>query len=90
METEVFIQSFSCNLLGFIKIEDLPFLVLTSISLPLKDLLVFKIFGSRNIENSVVMNVGEVFTFIDPELPPARVSAPDLQVVASSIVVDVN
>jgi hypothetical protein len=90
METEVFIQSFSCNLVSFINIEDLPFLVFTSISLPLKNLLVFKILGSFNIKYSVVMNAGEVFTFIDPELPPARVSVVDLQVVASSIVMDVN
>ena len=46
METEFFIESFSWNLLGFVKMNDLPSLICTIVSLPDNDLSSFFILST--------------------------------------------
>jgi hypothetical protein len=57
METEVLNNSLSLGLLSLVNVDDLPFLVSTSISLVESNVSVFFIFVSLNIKDSVVMDV---------------------------------
>jgi hypothetical protein len=80
METEVFNNSLRLNLLSLINVDDLPFLVSTSVSLVESNISVFFIFVTLNIKDSVVTDVRDEFSFKNEELPPPGVGAPDLQV----------
>jgi hypothetical protein len=80
MHTEVFVQSFSLFLLGLIKIDNVPFLIGFTMFAPNNNSLSFSISATCNIKNLVVLNVDEHVAFILEDLPPSRVSAPDLHV----------
>jgi hypothetical protein len=84
METEVFIQSLGWFLLGLIKIDNLPSLVSSVVSVPGNDLSSFLVFSSMDIKAFLVLPVDEVFISIGEDLPPSRVGAPDLHVVGLS------
>jgi len=71
MEAEVLIQSLGLNLLCLISIDNLPSLIGLSVSLIKNNISVFFIFSSTDIKDSVILNVGNEFTFIDEQLPPS-------------------
>jgi hypothetical protein len=85
----VFMKSFSLVFLSFVKIHNLPFLVVTVVLVPDNNLSSFFVLSSVNIECFTILPVDEVFTFILEDLEPSWVGAPDLHVVGSSSVLDV-
>jgi hypothetical protein len=64
-------------------------LVLSSIVTPNTYCLSFFIFASSNIKNLVVIPVHELAVLILEDLPPSRVSAPDLHVVGFTRALDI-
>jgi len=84
VETEFFIESFTCNFLCLVKIDNLPSLVGTIMSVPNDNLLTFNIFALEDIKAFLVLPVDEVFIRVGEDLPPSRVGAPDLHVLVSS------
>jgi hypothetical protein len=64
-------------------------LVLSSIVAPNTYCLSFFIFASSNIKNLVVIPVHELAVLILENLPPSRVSAPDLHVVGFTRALDI-
>jgi hypothetical protein len=84
LETEFFIKSFGCDLFSFVLIDNLPSLVSIVGSTIDSDCLTFLVLASSNIKALFVLNVAEVFVFIDKDLEPLRVGAPDLHVDGSS------
>ena len=89
MEAKVFFKSLGLNFLSFIKIDDLPFLISSFVSIPDNDLSTFSIFATMDIKHLVAFDVLEVLCFIDEDLEPSRVGAPDLHVVGSSGILNV-
>jgi len=75
VETKLIVKSFSVFFLRLIKIDNLPFLVLATISLVDDNGCGFNIFVTFNIKDSVILNVGDESTFlsalISEELPPS-------------------
>ena len=67
-----------------VKIENLPSLVVSIVSAPGNDLSAFFILSTMDIKAFVVLPVDEVLVLIGEDLPPSRVSAPDLHVVSPS------
>jgi hypothetical protein len=57
VETKTWDYSLGLDLLSLIFVDDLPFLVSTTISLVNSNILMFNIFVSINIKNSVVLDV---------------------------------
>ena len=85
METEFLIKTLSLSLSLLVKIKYLPSLVGTIVSGVNLNLLSFIVFSLENIKAFVgVLDVAEVFTREDEDLPPSRVSAPDLHVLGLS------
>jgi hypothetical protein len=80
VESEIFIESFLWYWLGLVKIDDLPSLVSTIVSLPVDYCLSFNIFTSFNIKTSLVLPIDDVLILIGEDLPPSRACAPDLHV----------
>jgi hypothetical protein len=89
METEVFTKTLCLFWFGIIKIEDLPSLVGTIMSVPNDYLSSFLILSSMNIKAFLVLPVDEVLISIGEDLVPLRVSVVDLHVLCSSRVLDV-
>jgi hypothetical protein len=74
IESELFIKSLGFSLCLLVKIEDLPSLVSSVMSVMNLDLLSFNIFTLEYIEASVgLLDVTEVFTTVDKDLEPSRV-----------------
>jgi hypothetical protein len=89
VESKFFTESFLWNWFCFVKIDYLPSLVGTVVSVPCDDCSSFLILASSNIEAFLVLPVDEMFISIGEDLPPSRVSAPDLHVVGLARVLDV-
>jgi hypothetical protein len=89
MESEIFIHSFLGNLLCFIKIHNLPFLVVSVVLVMNDNWSSFFVLCSINIECFTVLQVDELFVFILEDLEPSRVGAPDLHVVGLSGVLNI-
>jgi hypothetical protein len=71
METEFFTESTGWYLLCLVKIDDLPSLVGTVVSLPGDYFSSFYIFSCVDIKCSTVFLVEEVFILVDEDLPPS-------------------
>ena len=89
METEFLVETGSWLLISFVKIDDLPSLVLSIISFGNINNLTFNIFVSSDFETLLVSDVAEVRSFILEELEPSSVSTPDLHVVSLSSMLDI-
>jgi len=84
METKVFAQSFLCNRISFIKINNIPLLSFTTIVAPNTNCLAFFVFASFNFNDFAVLPVDELVVLIFEYLEPIRVGTPDLHVICSS------
>ena len=71
MESEFFVESLGFKLGGFIKINNLPLLMLSSIVTPNTNCMSFLIFASLDIENLVVGPVNELAVLILEDLEPS-------------------
>jgi hypothetical protein len=91
MESELFIQTLCLSLCLLVKIENLPSLVGTVVSWMNLDLLAFNILSLVNIEALVrFLDIAEVLSAENKDLPPSRVGAIDLHIFGSSRVLDVE
>jgi hypothetical protein len=85
METEVFMKSLILFFFSFVKIDNLPSLVGSIMSVPNDNISSFFIFSSMDIKAFVgLLEVAEVLALVLEDLPPSRVGAPDLHVAGSS------
>jgi len=89
VESEFVIYSCLWNWFCFINIDDSPSLVCSSMLVPNNNISSFFIFSSMDINCLIVSQVDEVFSLIDEDLPPVRVGACDLHVLASTIALNV-
>jgi hypothetical protein len=89
METKVFVKSLSWSFNGFVKIDYIPLLVLSTVVTVYLNSLSFLILGSCDIKYLTVLPVDELVILVLEYLEPSRVSAPDLHVVGSSRTLDV-
>jgi len=71
METEVLVKSLSLRSLCFIKINNIPLLMLSSIVTPNTNLLTFLVFASSNIEDLAGLPVDELAVLILEDLEPS-------------------
>jgi len=90
LESEITVHSLSCNLFGYIKIENFPDLVSSIWSVVYNDLVSFLIFVSFNFNAFLVLPINEVSLLIGEDLPPSRVGAPDLHFSGSSWSLDIK
>lgn len=84
IETEVWIQSLNSDSSLGVKINYSPSLVSLVVSSSGHDHVSFSVFAIYQWENLSVLNISEVIASVSEELPPIRVSAPDLHVVMAS------
>jgi hypothetical protein len=84
MESRIFVKSLGCNSLSFIKVDNIPLLMLSSIITPDSNSLTFFIFTSFSFKDLIFGIIDELFVLILEHLVPSRVSAPDLHVVGST------
>jgi hypothetical protein len=85
VETEFLIKTLGLSLCLLVKIKYLPSLVGTIVSGVNLNLLSFNVLSLVNIKAFVaVLDVAEVLTREDEDLPPSRVSAPDLHLLGLS------
>jgi hypothetical protein len=89
MEAPVFVESLSLWSLSFVKIDDSPLLVLSSVVAPNSYLLAFNVFSSSYIKYFTVLPIDELIFLILEYLEPSRVGAPDLHVVGSTSTLDI-
>jgi hypothetical protein len=81
VESVFLVESLRLNWLCLVKIDNIPSLVLSVVSVPDDDWSSFLIFASVNIDTFLLfLEVTEVFISVGKELPPVGVSAPDLEV----------
>jgi hypothetical protein len=78
MESKVFIESFLWYWLSFVKIDDFPSLVCTIMSRMYLDICHFFIYITFDGKAFLVLIVDEVLISIIEDLPPLRVSSPDV------------
>jgi hypothetical protein len=71
MEAEIFVQSLGLLFLSFVKIDNLPLLVLSSVVTPNSYGLTFFVFTSFNIKDLVVVPVDELAVLILEDLEPS-------------------
>jgi len=72
VESELFVQTLSLSLCLLVKIEDLPSLVGTVVSVVNLDCLSFNVFVSINVKASLVLlDVAEMLLLVYKDLPPA-------------------
>jgi hypothetical protein len=90
VETKFFIQAFSFNLVSFVKIYNLPSLVLTTSSLVDGSLLVLKVFVSIDFNNLLVVDIGEEALIVNEDLPPIGVGAVYLEFIRFSRALDIE
>jgi hypothetical protein len=89
MEAPVFVKSLSLWSLSFVKIDDSPLLVLSSVVAPNSYLLAFNVFSSSYIKYFTILPIDELIFLILEHLEPSRVGAPDLHVVGSTSTLDI-
>jgi len=89
MEAPFFVKSFLSCLLRFVKVDNCPSLVSSSVVAIYSNWMSFFILVSFYLENLFALPVDELLTFILEDLEPSRVGAPDLHVVGSSSTLDV-
>jgi hypothetical protein len=89
METKVFGDTLNLRTLSFVKINNLPFLVSSVVVTENTNCSTFFILTSSNIKHLVVIPVDELAILILENLPPTRVSAPDLHVLCSTRALDI-
>jgi hypothetical protein len=72
MESELFVKSLGLSLCLLVKIEDLPSLVSTIMSVVNLDCLSFNVFVSNNVKASLdLLDVAEMLLLVNKDLPPA-------------------
>jgi hypothetical protein len=71
METKVFRDSFSLWTLSFVKIDNIPLLVLSSVVTPNSNWMSFLVFALFNVKNLVVVPVHELVVLILENLVPS-------------------
>ena len=85
VETEFFVKSLGFSFCLFVKVEDLPSLICTIMSVVNLNCLTFDILVADYIKASVLLiNVTEVLLSKCENLEPLRVGTPDLHVIGSS------
>jgi hypothetical protein len=89
IESELFVHSLCFNFWSLINIDNLPFLVSSSVVLVNNYWTSFSIFSSINIKDLTVLDVNELFSSILEDLPPLWVGSTNLQVFTSTIAYDV-
>jgi hypothetical protein len=82
IEAKFFIKTLGLSLCLLVKIEYLPSLVSTVMSVVYSNSLTFFVCVTYNINTSLgLLDITEVLSLEGKDLPPSRVSAPDLHVV---------
>jgi hypothetical protein len=89
VESEVGIKSLGLDSLSLVKIDNSPSLVGLSVVAPDNCLSSFFVSSTMNIKYLLVGPVDELLLLVLEELPPIRVSAPDLHVLVSSGVLNI-
>jgi hypothetical protein len=85
METKFFVKSLGFSFCLLVKVEDLPSLICTIMSVVNLNCLTFDILVADYIKTSVLLvNVTEVLLSKCENLEPLRVGTPDLHVIGSS------
>jgi hypothetical protein len=84
IESEFFIESLRWTLTLVIKIDNLPFLVEAIVFAIDDNWSSFFVFVSRDIEAFLVLPIDKVLITVGENLPPTRVSAPNLHICSSS------
>jgi hypothetical protein len=84
VESEFLVESFIINLVSFIKIDNIPSLVGSTVFTIDDNGLTFSISSACDIKSFSVGHIDEVFSLILEDLPPVGVGAPDLHVSGSS------
>jgi hypothetical protein len=81
VESIFLVESLGLNCLCFVKIDDIPSLILSIVSVPNDYWSSFFILVSINVKTLVFfLEIAEVFISICEELPPVVIGAPDLEV----------
>jgi hypothetical protein len=81
VESVFLVESLGLDLLCLVKIDNIPSLILSVVSVPNYDWSSFLIFASVNVDTFLLfLEVAEVLISVGEELPPVGVSAPDLEV----------
>jgi hypothetical protein len=90
MESELLIQSFGLSLCFLVKIENLPSLVGSVVSVVYLNFLALLIFTLVDIKASIgFLDVAEMLSLVDKDLEPSRVGAPDLHIVGLTSTLDI-
>jgi hypothetical protein len=90
VESKLLIQSLGLGLCLLVKIEDLPSLVSSVVSVIYLNLLSLVIFTLEDIKASIgFLDVAEMLSLVDKDLEPSRVGAPNLHVVGSAGTLDI-
>ena len=89
VETEFLVKSFSWCFLFSIAIDNAPSLIWSIVSLPNLNVITFRVSVSSNIKYFTALDILENITLINEDLPPARISAPHLDVARSTSISDV-
>ena len=78
MEAKFFVESLGLDWLSFVKIDDIPSLVCTIVSVMYLDICHFFIYITLDGKAFLVLPVDEVLISIIEDLPPFRASSPDV------------
>jgi hypothetical protein len=90
MEAKVFVYTLGLWSLGFVKINNVPFLSSSTVVTENTNCLSFFILTSFNVKDLVTLPVDELVILISEDLPPSRVGTPDLHVLGSTRALDVK
>jgi hypothetical protein len=90
MESKVFVKTLLLWSLILIEIQDVPLLSFASVVTPDLNGLAFFVLASSDVKDFAALPVDELVVLILEDLPPSRVGAPDLHVVGSSGVLDIE
>jgi hypothetical protein len=89
MEAPILVKSLGLDWSGFIKIDNSPSLMLSTVISKDSDSLSFFILGTSNIKYFTILPIDELVVLILEYLEPARVGGPDLHVVSSTCRLDI-
>jgi len=89
IESEFFILTLGFNLWSLVNIDNLPFLVSSTMVLVSNNWLSFSVFSSWYIKNLGVLDVDELFSSVLEDLPPLWVGALNLHLASTTIALDV-
>jgi len=84
MESELLVEALSLISVSFVKIDNLPLLVLSSVVSPNSNWCSFLILSTFDVKDFAGLPVDELAVFILEDLEPSGVGAPDLHVIGSS------